>query len=270
MPSSLLLALVVCASAQTPPRADDEVLKGFVSTRGSAIVMRPTSRPGKRKPAPTNQTAASSGDYVGIGYTLFKKDAQGQPVRVDPAYIFHAGDEVRLMIESNISGHLYVFTTENDGPPEMIFPDARLQNGGNRITAHVPHETPSSREPDPDFRWFYFRGAAATERFFIIVAREPLPGVPAAEALVAFCQRQPKDCPWKPPASFWKQLINNADTAAREGQQRSFGQLQTADERQAVSRGVGLPPRAPSPTKVKMSASTQARMLMMKIELIHK
>ena len=56
---------------------------------------------------------------------------------------------MRFMIESNISGYLYVFHVENDGPAKMIFPDARLQGGNNFIQAHVPREMPSSREEDP-------------------------------------------------------------------------------------------------------------------------
>jgi serine/threonine protein kinase len=43
---------------------------------------------------------------------------------------FHAGDAVRFMIESNISGYLYVFHVENDGNsfwPQPIPPRARVR-----------------------------------------------------------------------------------------------------------------------------------------------
>jgi len=93
---------------------------------------------------------------------------------------------VRFMIESNISGYLYVFHVENEGPAKMLFPDARLQGGNNFVQAHVPREAPSSREEDLEFRWFHFNQSVAIERFYLLVTWERLPDVLAEERLVAY------------------------------------------------------------------------------------
>ena len=177
---------------------------------------------------------------------------------------------MRFMIESNISGYLYVFHVENDGPAKMLFPDARLQGGNNFVQAHVPREVPSSREDDPEFRWFHFNQSVAIERFYLIVTRERLPDVLAEERLVAYCHDKPESCPWRPSAVQWKQLLAKADTAAREIQSRKFGQAQTTVERDRILRDVGLPPGAPTPAKIKMNVSPRAEMLMMNVDLIHK
>src|SRR5262249_52444085 len=152
-------------------------------------------------------------------------------LRVSLSQEFHAGDAVRLMIESNISGYLYVFHTENDGAAKMLFPDARLQGGGNSIRAHVPYEVPARKEEDPKFRWLYFNDKVAIERFYLLVTREPLTDVPTGKTLEAHCSGNPKDCPWRPSAAQWKQLLADAKTVAHESLSRVSARFQTAAER---------------------------------------
>ena len=256
------VAILACSAALSPAQShsDDRIARDFIATRGSSVV-RLQSSP-KLKTYPANN--------IGLGYTVFKKNAAGKPARVNPSHRFRSGDEIRLMIESNITGYLYIFTTENDGPPEMIFPDSRLQDGGNRIQAHVPYEAPSSKEEDLDFRWFHFNKNAGIERLYLIVTREPMSGVLTGEKLVDFCREYPNDCPWKPSNSFWKQLLGNANTETRESENRASGQAQTSVERQAVARGLGLPQGAPKPSKVKINTSPQSRMLMVRVDFVHK
>src|SRR5262249_34053088 len=95
-----LIFLVLTATAQQ--RQEDQVLRSFVSTRGTEIV---TKRP-KSKPRPAGP--------IGLGYTVFKKDENGKPVRVNPAQEFRTGDEMRFVIESNADGYLYIFHQENN------------------------------------------------------------------------------------------------------------------------------------------------------------
>ena len=95
---------------------------------------------------------------IGLGYTIFMRDVNGRAVRVDPTREFHNGDRIRISLEPNVDGYLYVFHTEGDGPPEMIYPDARLEGGENWIEAHVPIDVPSTLETDERLRWFQFYG----------------------------------------------------------------------------------------------------------------
>src|SRR5262245_37314515 len=169
----LLICLAPAATAQS--EKDDEVLRNFVSTR-DLVVTRPSKSKSQDRPRPARP--------IGLGFTLFKRGPRDTATRVSARQEFRAGDAVRFMIESNISGYLYVFHVENDGPAKMIFPDARLQGGNNFVQAHVPKEVPSSREDDPEFRWFHFNQSVAIERFYLIVTRERLPDVLAEERLV--------------------------------------------------------------------------------------
>jgi len=277
---SLLLILMahLPAPAQQRDKAGD-AREAFLVTRDSYLVTRQKVQVDKgakpasgaratRLPQVGNSGATgASARPIGLGYTLFQKDADGKPVRVNPSREFREGDGVRFMIESNTEGYIYIFHTENDGPPKMIFPDARLKGGGNRIKAHTPFETPSRDEPG-DW-WFFFDGRAATERFYLVVTREPLAEVKTGEALVAYCEENPKSCPWQPPKAVWNRLLALAGAATRLSRSREFGAAQTEVEREAVTRGVELRPGAPAPSVVKVSASSKAGMLVAQIALVH-
>ncbi|MEJ7709797.1 MAG: DUF4384 domain-containing protein [Pyrinomonadaceae bacterium] len=97
------------------------------------------------------------------------RDPAGDAVRVDPTSEFREGDRIRLVLEPNTDGFLYVFHTENDAQPQMLFPDPRLDGGTNRVRAHVPCEVPSSREANEQLRWFssmpYRRSSGYTSSF---------------------------------------------------------------------------------------------------------
>ena len=114
----------------------------------------------------TVNTNAAGNSYVpnaiGLGYTLYMRDSGGNAVRVDPAQEFHAGDRIRLSLETNTDGYLYIFHTENDNNPEMLYPDVHLEKGSNRVEAHVPYEIPWN-EPGVE-NWFKFDANPANER----------------------------------------------------------------------------------------------------------
>src|SRR5262249_15028619 len=259
--AAVILLACLAPAARAQRENDDEVLRNFVSTRDRVVTHLSKSK-SQDRPRPVRP--------IGLGCTLFKRGPRDTAVRVSARREFRGGDAVRFMIESNISGYLYVFHVENDGPAKMLFPDARLQGGNNFIQAHAAREMPSRREEDAEFRWLHFNQTVAIERFYLFVTRERLPDVLAEEQLVAYCRDNPESCPWRPSVMQWKQLLAKADTAARESQSRKFGQAQTMVERDHVRRDVGLPPGAPSPAKIKMNVSPRAEILMMNVDLIHK
>ncbi|HMV51229.1 MAG TPA: DUF4384 domain-containing protein [Blastocatellia bacterium] len=250
-----LLGYTPGASAQK--QRTNDVLRNFKQTRGE--VGRPSNKTEAKRP-------------LGLGHTIFKKNSNGQPVRVSSSQEFYEGDAVRFMIESNITGYLYIFHREDNELPKMLFPSNRLQASKNSIKAHVPYEVPSSREADPQFRWFYFlNDRLVFERFYFVVTREPLPEVPIEEKLAAYCGENSKDCYWKPTNLHWTQILADASKIeSRESQEQASGRQQVAVERNSITRDVGLPPGAPSPAKVKMNISQRAGMLMREVVLVHK
>ena len=207
---------------------------------------------------------------IGLGYTLYMRDANGDPVRVDPSREFRAGDRIRISLETNTDGYLYVFHTENNGEPVMIFPDQRLDAGDNFVEAHVPYEIPWSGETDERLRWFVFDDKPATERLYIVLAREPLPGVPTGENLVTYCRTNQGGCPWRPASAMWTQVRVNSQAKAVVDKSESYGQVQTEREREATTRGLGLDQSAPEPSIIRMNVSATAPVLVTALDLIHK
>ncbi|HEX8130338.1 MAG TPA: DUF4384 domain-containing protein [Pyrinomonadaceae bacterium] len=208
---------------------------------------------------------------IGLGYTFFTLGDNGLPVRTDPAREFRTGEAIRIALETNTDGYLYIFHTENDGEPSMIFPDTRLGGGGNFVRAHVPYQIPSSEETTEETRWFVFKDPPAAERLYIVLVRQPLAGVPTGAALANYCFEAGHTCPWRPAASVWTEL-----KSAQEREQvavskvKDQGRAITADEREATTRGLGLAAGAPTPSVIRMTASANSKMLVTAIDLIHK
>jgi hypothetical protein len=177
---------------------------------------------------------------------------------------------VRFVFEPNTDGYLYVFYAENGVEPRMIFPNERLSAGSNAITAHVPLEVPSSKEPDANLRWFVFDEKPAIERLFFVVTREPLTGVPTGQSLVAYARDYPNACPWKPAPEIWTSISTHLGTPMRRSEELLLGQVQTKIERDAIGRGFGLPPKAAEPSIVAMSTTPDARIFAITVDLVHR
>lgn len=282
---------VFLASAQ---QSDEEVRGAFLSSRPKTTNSNASARRRRPRPTPsstpknvnaTKNANVSNADSafantnsirvpmsaIALGYTIFMRDVNGRAVRIDPMREFHNGDAIRMSLETNTDGYLYVFHTENDGPPEMIYPDARLEGGENWIEAHVPIEIPSSLEVDERLRWFQFYGNAGVERLYVVVTREPLPEVPVGENLVNFCTANKDKCPWHPPVPAWAQIQMSAKAEVRiVTSKTSAGQVQTEKEQVATTRGLGLDQTAPQPSVIRMSAATNAPVLVTILDLVHK
>jgi len=298
---SLITLLVIVAfacgllivNAQEP---DEEVRGAFLSTRPKTTNMN--ARRVRRPPRNTNSSASSTtgmntnahlanantknysnqnnatvsgpAQAIGLGYTLYMRDSNGRSVRVEPGREFHNGDRVRISLEPNVDGFLYVFHTEGNGPAEMIFPDPRLDEGENWIEAHVPIDVPSTVETDERLRWLQFYGNPATEHLFVVVTREPLADVPIAETLMTLCSSNKENCPWHPSVEVWTRIQQAAKADVKVVASNTAGQAQTESEQVATTRGLGLDQTAPQPSVIRMSASTSAPVLVTMLDLVHK
>lgn len=239
---------------------------GETETANNAAAITPANNEGANF-----STANFSPGSIGLGYTLYMRDANGDALRVDPSRVFHAGESLRIVLEANTDGYLYVFHTENEKEPQMIFPDARLGRGNNFVRAHVPYEVPSNMEADERLRWFVFDGTPASERLYIVVTRQPLADIPAGETLVKFCQTEGNSCPWGPTKGIWAQLKNaNDKDQVAVSRIKDEGRPQTSGERDAATRGLGLSQDAPGPSIIRMTASSTTGVLITAVDLVHK
>ena len=291
---SACLALGIAAPA---PQDEDDVRGAFLTSRpkGKAPASGTSTRPSRRRPkavvtndpgkAPEKKPANPSGPTtsnkpseplkpvnarrIGLGMTLFTRDSNGLVIRVDPEHVFHKGDRVRVLLETNTDGHLYIFNATNDGPVTMIYPDAQLDEAGNYIKAHIPWEIPSSAADEERLRWLVFDENAGIERLYFFFSREPLLGVPTEDALIALCRDSNGSCPWRPTAELWDGIKKEMQEPLKMDKNARYGKEQTGSEVQASTRGLSLAKEDPEPSLIMMASSTSS-MLVTTLDLIHK
>jgi len=215
------------------------------------------------KPAPVNA------QRLGLGLTLFMRESNGLAVRTEPSRVFQKGDRVRVLLETNTDGYIYIFNTTNDGPPVMIYPNADLDDAGNYLQAHVPFEIPSSLAAEERLRWLAFDENAGNERLFFVFTKEPLSGLPIEDDLIALCRDSKSSCPVKPGADVWAQVEKQSKQPLLSSTSAQNGQTQTQTEQQASTRGLGLAKSDPEPSMI-MMASSKTSTLVTTLDLIHK
>jgi len=196
------------------------------------------------------------------------RDSNGLAVRVDPDHVFQKGDRVRVVLETNTDGYLYIFNTTDDGPATMIYPDSQLDDAGNYLQSHVPFEIPSTASADERLRWFAFDQVAGTEHLFFVFTREPLSGIPIDDDLIASCKDSKERC-MRPSDEVWAAVKTHMQEPLKTDKDRQFGAAQTSTEQQATSRGLGLSKEDPPPSLVMMASSPRST-LVATLDLIHK
>jgi len=220
------------------------------------------------KPTPTPPPTPVNARRLGLGVTLFMRDSNGLAVRVDPDHVFRKGDRVRVVLETNTDGYLYIFNTTDDGPATMIYPDSQLDDAGNYLQAHVPFEIPSTGSADERLRWFAFDQVAGTEHLFFVFTREPLSGIPIDDDLIASCKDSKERC-MRPSDEVWAGVQKHMQEPLKTDKEKQFGNAQTSTEQQATSRGLGLSKEDPPPSLVMMASSPRST-LVATLDLIHK
>jgi hypothetical protein len=206
---------------------------------------------------------------LGLGVTLFARDSNGLAVRANPDRVFRKGDRIRVLLETNADGYLYIFNTTDDGPPVMIYPHADLDEGGNYLQAHVPFEIPMSAATEERLRWFAFDDVAGTEHLFFVFTREPLKEIPIEDELLAFCRESGSSCPFRPSAEVWAAVSKELQEPLKIDRAEQYGKAQTEVEQHATTRGLGLSKDDPQPSVVMMASSNRPT-LVATLDLIHK
>ncbi|QUW01773.1 DUF4384 domain-containing protein [Chloracidobacterium sp. MS 40/45] len=254
--------------AQSGSGSGDQIRDAFIRTRPTSVKQaRPVVA---RNKSPKNRpTAPASLEPLGLGYTLYARNPQGRPERVDPRRVFNTGDEIRFVVEANQDAYLYVFNADSKGALRMIYPHARLQNGDNFIQGHVPYQIPSAKEPDPEAQWFAFlTPGEVREKIFFVLSRSPLPDVPTNERLIQAVRQSGQEV-WMPPGNVWARV----ETAMEQPVKRTIvrqelGRLQSPDEALAITREIGLRPNVAAPSVIHLNESTTAGALVVGLELV--
>jgi hypothetical protein len=169
----------------------------------------PKPKPARRKSAPPVEETAASGHgpaspaatqpvpvmntayrpqgprpALGLRYTILKK-AGDQPVEVGSGTVFHAGDRIRLAVEANDDGYLYVVNQGSSGTWKLLFPSPEIKDGDNHVQKRVRYEVPSGYT-------FTFDEQSGEEKLFIVLSRQPEPDL---EGLIYSLGNPAKDKP---------------------------------------------------------------------------
>jgi hypothetical protein len=83
--------------------------------------------------------------------------------------VFRSGDRIRIALESNDRGYLYIVMKGTSGSWKLLFPAQEINSGDNRIEPGRPYMIP----PAPSR--FTFDETAGEEKLFIVLSRQPEP-----------------------------------------------------------------------------------------------
>lgn len=156
-----------------------------------AEVKAEPKKPAVKKPAPRKPAVASVSSperRVGLKYRILLRTPDCDIKEVDSSYTFHSGDKVRLQIEANVDGYLYVLQKGSTGKDRMLFPDPRINGGDNKIARGILYSVPGNQ-------WFTFDNNPGTENLTVAVSRTPMKSVvpPAPPKQTASSQAKPKE-----------------------------------------------------------------------------
>ncbi|HWR53911.1 MAG TPA: DUF4384 domain-containing protein [Bryobacteraceae bacterium] len=135
-------------SVQAPAAAEHAVHSPAFADAGPPIVLA------------SNETKP-----LGLRYSLLKRTGSGVE-EVDTATAFRAGDRIRLSIEVNDPGYLYIVNRGSSGAWTVLFPSSEIAGGDNRVLPGRRYEIPSGYT-------FTFDETAGEEKLFVVVARKP-------------------------------------------------------------------------------------------------
>lgn len=155
------------AAVDSPAPAPHEAAKAKPAHKSAAA---PEQAPAQQPSVPVVTAAykpQGPDPALGLRYTILKKSGNEQ-VETDTDAVFHAGDRIRLQVETNDDGYLYVVNRGSSGTWKLLFPSAEIKDGDNHIQRRVRYEIPSGYT-------FTFDEQAGEEKLFIVLSRQPEP-----------------------------------------------------------------------------------------------
>ncbi len=184
----LLAALVLTAVALPAPPAEktarqlfftEEATPGPAPPQETKAASRKKDSTGKHSTtAPTKvqsgaevvNVVSSSGSAkpLGLRYSLIQI-IDGLPVAANTDQVFRSGDRVRLRVEGNREGYLYVVSRGSSGTWKPLFPNAAIAGGNNRIQSRQSLDLP------PRGTAFTFDQQPGEEQLFVVYSTEPVP-----------------------------------------------------------------------------------------------
>lgn len=110
--------------------------------------------------------AATSNIPLGLRYSILKYAGDDDFVEVDPDLVFRSGDRIRLRVQVNDSGYLYIVTQGSSGNWRVLFPNTEYDSGNNHVVRGRSYDIPGRTR-------FVFNEQPGTEKVFLVLSRKP-------------------------------------------------------------------------------------------------
>ncbi len=193
--AAALFALAVPAFPQAPAMSAREIFygKGRASAKAAAPVhqRKAADRPATTSTppvSPSEDLASTPGrgdapqfqnvglKSLGLRYTILKREAAGEYVEVDRDTNFAEGDQLRLELEPNDSGYLYVVNQGSSQRWSVLYPRGAEQ-GSNRVQAGETYNIPARSGSTAQSMAFTITSPGGVEKLFVVLSRNPEPDI---------------------------------------------------------------------------------------------
>ncbi len=104
---------------------------------------------------------------LGVRYSILRREG-AESIEAGPDEVFRSGDRIRLRVEANGSGYLYIIHRGSSGVWKPLFPSPEVAGGDNRVEKGKPYEIPPGHV-------FTFDEQPGEEKLFIVLSRKPEP-----------------------------------------------------------------------------------------------
>ncbi len=153
-------------TAPKPPSSDSPV-----TVETAASQTPPAGGPVRHDPPPDNTefvpAVHSDLPQFGLRCSVLKRVGPSDLIEVSPDMVFRSGERIRLRVEANDDGYLYVILRGSSGVWKPLFPSPEVDGGNNRIVGGRPYDIP------PGYV-FTFDEQAGEERLFVVLSRQPV------------------------------------------------------------------------------------------------
>ncbi len=155
-------ATATAPKPEAPPRPRRKAATYYEATLTEPVSIRATPQAALKPAADTLRRR------VGLRYWLSYRTTASAPFRdVSVDHIFERGDQVKLNIESNIDGFLYVWMKGTSGRETLLFPSPKIDEGRNIVRSWQTTTV-------PQFGVFVITERPGADVLTLVVSRVPL------------------------------------------------------------------------------------------------
>jgi hypothetical protein len=120
---------------------------------------------------PLVQAAYGKSKPLGLRYGFLRKGNGEEYEEVSADSVFHAGDRIRVSVESNDAAYLYIVMRGSSGTWKLLFPTNEIGGGSNRVESGHSYVFP----PPPGR--FFFDEQKGEEKLCLVLSRQPEPSL---------------------------------------------------------------------------------------------